>query len=73
MTNELLPSPSSFYPEWNFRGGDGNTLPSPLNFATPVVGSGPSFLHEPGGGVGKRKSPDVEEGEGGGKRAKHEP
>ncbi|KAL5346804.1 hypothetical protein ACLOAV_007945 [Pseudogymnoascus australis] len=25
MTNELLPGPSSLYPEWNFRGGDGNT------------------------------------------------
>ncbi|KFY59937.1 hypothetical protein V496_05478 [Pseudogymnoascus sp. VKM F-4515 (FW-2607)] len=25
MTNRLLPSPSSFYPDWNFRGGDGNT------------------------------------------------
>ncbi|KAL5345741.1 Transcription factor rlm1 [Pseudogymnoascus australis] len=74
MTNELLPSPSSFYPEWNFRGGDGNTLPSPLNFATPVVGSGPSFLHDTGPGVGKRKSPE-EEGGGGGeaKRVKHEP
>lgn len=45
LNNELLPSPSSFYPEWNFR-GEGNTLPSPLNFATPVVGSGPSFLRE---------------------------
>ncbi|KFZ11030.1 hypothetical protein V501_04934, partial [Pseudogymnoascus sp. VKM F-4519 (FW-2642)] len=75
MTNELLPSPSSFYPEWNFRGGDGNTLPSPLNFATPVVGSGPSFLHEPAGMGGKRKSPDAEDGGGGGeaKRVKHEP
>jgi MADS-box transcription factor len=74
MTNELLPSPSSFYPEWNFRGGDGNTLPSPLNFATPVVGSGPSFLHDPAG-MGKRKSPDADDGGGGGeaKRVKHEP
>jgi len=56
MTNEFLPSPSSFYPEWNYRGtGDGNnTLPSPLNFATPVVGSGPSFLRDDlvGGGGG---------------------
>ena len=72
MTNELLPSPSSFYPEWNFRGGDGNTLPSPLNFATPVVGSGPSFLHDSAGGGVKRKSPDAEEGSGEAKRAKHE-
>lgn len=46
MNNELLPSPSSFYPEWNFRANDSNTLPSPLNFATPVVGSGPSFLRD---------------------------
>lgn len=46
LTNEFLPSPSSFYPEWNFRGGDGNTLPSPLNFSTPVLGTGPSFLRE---------------------------
>ncbi|KAI5467626.1 hypothetical protein BGZ63DRAFT_419321 [Mariannaea sp. PMI_226] len=46
LNNELLPSPSSFYPEWNFRGDNSNTLPSPLNFATPVVGSGPSFLRD---------------------------
>jgi len=75
MNNEFLPSPSSFYPEWNFRGNDSNTLPSPLNFATPVVGTGPSFLREDsneragssgnasgiGNGV-KRKTPDAEEG-----------
>jgi len=76
MNNEFLPSPSSFYPEWNFRGdGAGNTLPSPLNFATPVVGTGPSFLREDSGGRdsgGKRKSPETE-GEGGDmKRAKTE-
>ncbi|KAK5992465.1 MADS-box MEF2 type transcription factor MIG1 [Cladobotryum mycophilum] len=46
LNDGLLPSPSSFYPEWNFRGGDSNTLPSPLNFATPVVGTGPSFLRD---------------------------
>lgn len=69
MTNELLPSPSSFYPEWSFRGGDGNTLPSPLNFATPIVGSGPSFLHDTGG-IGKRKSPDIDEGGAGAVEAK---
>lgn len=75
MNNEFLPSPSSFYPEWNFRGNDSNTLPSPLNFATPVVGTGPSFLREDsneragssgnGSGTGngvKRKTPDAEEG-----------
>ncbi|RFU33764.1 hypothetical protein B7463_g2563, partial [Scytalidium lignicola] len=84
MTNEFLPSPSSFYPEWNFRSGDGNTLLSPLNFATPVVGSGPSFLREDsatagaagngnGNGNGKRKSPDVDGDDGTDmKRPKHE-
>jgi MADS-box transcription factor len=64
MNNDFLPSPSSFYPEWNFRGSDSNTLPSPLNFATPVVGTGPSFLREDSGsrdnGNGKRKTPETE-------------
>jgi MADS-box transcription factor len=86
MNNEFLPSPSSFYPEWNFRGNDSNTLPSPLNFATPVVGTGPSFLREDsgerervgssgngsnGGTAIKRKTPDVDDG-GDSKRAKLE-
>ena len=87
MTNEFLPSPSSFYPEWNFSGRESNTLPSPLNFATPVVGTGPSFLREDSGegaGAGdrqgsqggqsalnKRKTPEPDEG-GDLKRAKHE-
>lgn len=57
LTNELLPSPSTFYPEWNFRGSDSNTLPSPLNFATPVHGSGPSFLRDEN--PHKRKSPEI--------------
>lgn len=78
MTNEFLPSPSSFYPEWNFRGSDSNTLPSPLNFATPVVGTGPSFLREDSSdrantSNGKRKTPDTEGSDGGdAKRAKHD-
>lgn len=61
LNNEFLPSPSSFYPEWNFRGSDSNTLPSPLNFATPVVGSGPSFLRDdnPPPSTNKRKSPEI--------------
>ncbi|TPX08400.1 uncharacterized protein E0L32_010130 [Thyridium curvatum] len=66
LNNEFLPSPSSFYPEWNFRGSDSNTLPSPLNFATPVVGTGPSFLRDDNNAAvptpsntNKRKSPDV--------------
>lgn len=49
LNHEFLPSPSSFYPEWNYRGSDSNTLPSPLNFATPVAGSGPSFLRDDAG------------------------
>ncbi|KAI1338838.1 hypothetical protein F5Y15DRAFT_99470 [Xylariaceae sp. FL0016] len=60
LNNEFLPSPSSFYPDWNFRGNDSNTLPSPLNFATPVAGSGPSFLRdEIVPNASKRKSPEM--------------
>lgn len=42
VENGLLPSPSSFYPEWGF-GRESNMLPSPLNLQTPVVANGPSF------------------------------
>ena len=61
MNSELLPSPSSFYPSWDFgRGNDSTTLPSPLNFQTPVNGTGPSFLRDDVIMTGnKRKSPDV--------------
>lgn len=79
MSNEFLPSPSSFfYPEWNMRGGDSNTLPSPMNFATPVMGFGASFLREDssgatgGGGAAKRKSPEAEGEDGEAKRPKIE-
>lgn len=78
MNNDFLPSPSSFYPGWDFGGGgrESNTLPSPLNFATPIVGTGPSFLREDsgerGGGInGKRKTPEEEAG-GDNKRLKTE-
>ncbi|KAG4419533.1 hypothetical protein IFR04_007327 [Cadophora malorum] len=75
MNNDFLPSPSSFYPDWNYRGSDSNTLPSPLNFATPVVGTGPSFLREDsgsrdGGNNSKRKTPEVEGESGDAKRPK---
>lgn len=63
LNSDFLPSPSSFYPEWNFRGSDSNTLPSPLNFATPVVGSGPSFLRDEPPPMAKRKSPETGNGE----------
>ncbi|KAI1375423.1 hypothetical protein F4677DRAFT_137429 [Hypoxylon crocopeplum] len=65
LNNEFLPSPSSFYPEWNYRGSDSNTLPSPLNFATPVGSLGPSFLRDDNGpSTTKRKSPDMTGGHG---------
>jgi MADS-box transcription factor len=78
MNSEFLPSPSSFYPNWNFGGGESNTLPSPLNFQTPVVGTGPSFLRDEAANTanGKRKTPegdDQGQGEGGNaKRVKTE-
>jgi len=41
MSDNLLPSPSTFYPEWGFgRSGDPNMLPSPLNFQTPIIPNG---------------------------------
>ncbi|KAF2482264.1 hypothetical protein BDY17DRAFT_324559 [Neohortaea acidophila] len=51
MSDNLLPSPSTFYPEWGFgrSGGDSagpNMLPSPLNFQTPVVGNGAGWREE---------------------------
>ncbi|KAF3050310.1 hypothetical protein E8E11_010388 [Didymella keratinophila] len=46
VENGLLPSPSSFYPEWGFGRGDSNMLPSPLTFQTPVVTNGPSFARD---------------------------
>ncbi|KAF1981011.1 hypothetical protein K402DRAFT_425762 [Aulographum hederae CBS 113979] len=44
VADQLLPSPSSFYPEW--FGRSDNTLPSPLTFQTPVAANGPSFKEE---------------------------
>ncbi|KAI4114555.1 MAG: hypothetical protein LQ338_007988 [Usnochroma carphineum] len=63
VADGLLPSPSSFYPEWGFgRAGDNsNMLPSPLTFQTPVVGNGPSFLREEEGDK-KRKTPEGDVG-----------
>ncbi|KAL2754987.1 hypothetical protein ACRALDRAFT_1077149 [Sodiomyces alcalophilus JCM 7366] len=60
LNNDFLPSPSSFDTYWYSRGGgDSNAMPSPLNFSTPVVGQGPSFLREENATGGKRKSPDI--------------
>ncbi|KAK5172359.1 resistance to lethality of mkk1p386 overexpression [Saxophila tyrrhenica] len=45
MSDNLLPSPSTFYPEWGFgRPADANMLPSPLNFQTPVVANGQGWI-----------------------------
>ena len=65
VADGLLPSPSSFYPEWGFGRsmGDSNMLPSPLNFQTPVMGNGPSFLRDEDG-ERKRKSPEGDGQEG---------
>lgn len=59
VSDNLLPSPSSFFPEWGFgrSGPDSNLLPSPLTFPTPAVQSGPSFARDDEQDK-KRKSPD---------------
>ncbi|RMY54452.1 hypothetical protein D0863_13628 [Hortaea werneckii] len=47
MSDNLLPSPSTFYPEWGFgRSGDSNMLPSPLNFQTPIGSNGQGWREE---------------------------
>ena len=75
LGQEFLPSPSSFYNDWNFRANGDNTLPSPLNFATPVVGSFPKDDAPGGAGAAaaaagtaaaaapKRKSPEFGDNE----------
>ncbi|KAJ5624204.1 hypothetical protein N7510_000513 [Penicillium lagena] len=59
VSDALLPSPSSFFPEWGFgrSGPDSNMLPSPLTFPTPAVQSGPGFSRDDEPDK-KRKSPD---------------
>ncbi|RAH83769.1 hypothetical protein BO86DRAFT_34211 [Aspergillus japonicus CBS 114.51] len=61
VSDALLPSPSSFFPEWGFGrsgGPDSNMLPSPLTFPTPAVQTGPGFGREDNDQDKKRKSPD---------------
>ena len=68
----MLPSPSSFYPEWGFTrsaGGDGNMLPSPLTVPTPIQGLGSSSGFgnvSKDGIVGGGASGGADSGEGGG-------
>lgn len=60
VSDALLPSPSSFFPEWGFSrsGPDSNMLPSPLTFPTPSVQTGPGFPPREDELDKKRKSPD---------------
>ncbi|KAL2835092.1 hypothetical protein BDW59DRAFT_3172 [Aspergillus cavernicola] len=72
VSDALLPSPSSFFPEWGFgrSGPDSNMLPSPLTFPTPAVQNGPGFGRDDEQDK-KRKSPDGgPNGEGATKKAK---
>ena len=57
VSDALLPSPSSFFPEWGFgrSGPDTNMLPSPLTFPTPAAQAGPGFSRDDEGDR-KRKS-----------------
>ncbi|EMC95431.1 hypothetical protein BAUCODRAFT_25460 [Baudoinia panamericana UAMH 10762] len=72
MNQDLLPSPSNFFPEWGFGRGGGSAggmdggvgLPSPLNFQTPVVGNGPGWRQEEERERERKRG--LEEGEGGG-------
>lgn len=59
VSDALLPSPSSFFPEWGFgrSGPDSNMLPSPLAFPTPAAQTGPGFSREDEQDK-KRKTPD---------------
>ncbi|KAA8616567.1 SRF-type transcription factor RlmA [Pyrenophora tritici-repentis] len=68
VENGLLPSPSSFYPEWGF-GRDSNMLPSPLTFQTPVAPNGPSFARDDSADR-KRKTSDQGSDDGSQKRVK---
>lgn len=75
MSDTLLPSPSTFYPEWNFgRAPDssGGLLPSPLNFQqTPIAPNGGGWRDDvppppPAAQMGgdKKRAADGEGGDG---------
>jgi len=69
MSDNLLPSPSTFYPDWGFgRSGDGMSgmLPSPLNFQTPIIPNGQGWREEDR----KRQAAEEAEGVGDAKRGK---
>ncbi|PKY08034.1 hypothetical protein P168DRAFT_314162 [Aspergillus campestris IBT 28561] len=72
VSDALLPSPSSFFPEWGFgrSGPDSNMLPSPLTFPTPSGPTGPGFSRDDEPDK-KRKSPEGGgSGEGASKKTK---
>jgi len=46
VSDQLLPSPSSFYADWGFGRNDNNMLPSPLAFPTPVAANGQGFRED---------------------------
>jgi transcription factor RLM1 len=68
VADQLLPSPSSFYPDWGF-GRDPGMLPSPLAFPTPTVTGGIAGLGGLDDGERKRKTSEGEDA-GMGKRIK---
>jgi MADS-box transcription factor len=63
VSDQLLPSPSSFYAEWGFGGRGDNMLPSPLAFPTPLAANGPSFRDgDDAAGAEKKRKGEGENG-----------
>ncbi|KAF8469573.1 hypothetical protein BDZ91DRAFT_792358 [Kalaharituber pfeilii] len=67
LTGEMLPSPSTFFPEWSTAfggrgaGGSSDMLPSPLNFQTPIAGQPQhNIFKEDLEASSKRKSPSLD-------------
>lgn len=69
VENNLLPSPSSFYPEWGF-GRESNMLPSPLTFQTPVARDGPSFARDDSADRDRKRKTSEDGSDAGQKRVK---
>lgn len=71
VSDALLPSPSSFFPEWGFgrTGPDTSMLPSPLPF-TPAVQTGPGFARDEEAEKKRKNSDEAGPAEAGGKKLK---
>lgn len=71
VSDALLPSPSSFFPEWGFgrTGPDTSMLPSPLPF-TPAVQTGPGFARDEESEKKRKTSDEAGPAEAGGKKLK---